>query len=275
LVFSKRYNKRVIYKRIDSPKNPTLKTLAELKDRKAREQQQRFLIEGVREVSRALQAGEAIETLLFIPELLNFEAKKIIDDPRIMERLELSAEAFAKLSLRQNPDGMMAVARIRHRKLTELSLANKALVLIIEGLEKPGNLGALLRTADGANLDAVFITGQGTDLHNPNVIRASMGSVFSRAVITINTQELISYLTSNNFKIVAATPNTTVPYWNEDFTGATAIVLGTEHEGLSKIWLESATSQVMIPMNGLADSLNVATAGALLMYEALRQRSNL
>jgi RNA methyltransferase, TrmH family len=273
LVFSKRYNKGVTYKRIDSLKNPTLKTLVELKERKTRDREQRYLIEGVREVSRALQAGEAILTLLFVPELLGAEGKEIIISQSKAERLELSPEAFAKLSLRQNPDGLIAVATIRTKKLSELSLPNNALVLVIEGLEKPGNVGALLRSADAANLDAVFITGQGTDLYNPKVIRASMGSLFSRPVLVANTQELIAYLDSNHFNIVAATPHTAQHYWNEDFGKSTAIVLGTEHEGLSKVWLSAATSQVTIPMNGLADSLNVATAGALLMYEALRQRS--
>jgi RNA methyltransferase, TrmH family len=272
-VFCKRYNRGVTYKRIDSLKNPTLKTLVELKERKTRDQKQRYLIEGVPEVSRALQAGEAIGTLLYVPELLSTEGQEIIGSQSKAERLELSPEAFAKLSLRQNPDGLIAVATIRTKKLSELSLPNNALVLVIEGLEKPGNIGALLRTADGANLDAVFITGQGTDLYNPNVIRASMGSLFSRPVLVADTQELVGYLTSNDFKILAATPHTTQHYWNEDFTQATAIVLGTEHEGLSKIWLSAATSHITIPMNGLADSLNVATAGALLMYEALRQRS--
>ena len=142
-------------------------------------------------------------------------------------------------------------------------------------LEKPGNIGALLRTADAANLDAVFISGQGTDLYNPNVIRTSMGSLFSRPVVVVDTQELIDFLRSKNVNIVAATPHTQNLYWQEDFTKSTAIVLGTEHEGLSKVWLEAASSQVTIPMNGLADSLNVATAGALLMYEALRQRSKI
>ena len=141
-----------------------------------------------------------------------------------------------------------------------------------DGLEKPGNLGALLRTADGAGLDAVFLTGEGTDLTNPNVIRASMGSVFSRPVRTAGAPALLEWLTARGFKLVAATPGADTSFWDADYQGATAILLGTEHEGLSPAWLEAASTRVAIPMRGLADSLNVATAGALLVYEALRQR---
>lgn len=260
-----------MFKRIESPKNPTLKALATLKERRARDKEQRYLIEGMREVSRALQAGEDIEMLLMVPELLKAEGPALAEHQDV-DILELSKEAFSKLSLRQNPDGMMAVAKMKPKPLASLQLSDHALVLIIEGLEKPGNIGALLRTADAVNVEAVFITGGGTDLYNPNVIRASMGSIFTRPVLAVETNELLTYLQDRMFNIVAATPHAQHLYWHEDLSRATAIVLGTEHEGLSQAWLEAATTQVKIPMYGLADSLNVATAGALLMYEALRQR---
>jgi RNA methyltransferase, TrmH family len=262
----------MVVKRIESSKNPTIRALAELKDRKARDKEQKYLIEGVREISRAIQAGEALQTLIYVKELMDKEAQEMIQKQKHLEHLELSREPFNKLTLRQNPDGLIAVAKMKDRRLVEVELSSKALVLIIEGLEKPGNIGALLRTADGANVDAVFITGAGTDLYNPNVIRASMGSVFNPSVLNIDEAELLELLQKKQFNIVAATPHTEHLYWHEDFTGATAIVLGTEDKGLSKVWLEAATTQVTIPMRGMADSLNVATAGALLMYEALRQR---
>jgi RNA methyltransferase, TrmH family len=261
----------MVVKHIESSKNPTIRALAELKDRKARDKEQKYLIEGVREISRAIQAGEALQTLIYVKELLDKEAQEVIQKQKHLEHLELSREPFNKLTLRQNPDGLIAVAKMKDRRLTEVELSSKALVLIIEGLEKPGNIGALLRTADGANVDAVFITG-GTDLYNPNVIRASMGSVFNPSVLTIDEAELLELLRTKQFNIVAATPHTKHLYWHEDFTGPTAIVLGTEDKGLGKVWLEVATTHVTIPMRGMADSLNVATAGALLMYEALRQR---
>jgi RNA methyltransferase, TrmH family len=264
-----------VSKRIDSTKNPRLKILAELKERKGREAQGRYLIEGSRETLRALQGGEHILTLLLCPELIDEQRAESIEleqKAKKIEVLELSKAAFEKLSLRQNPDGVIAVAEIQKKNLTDVTLKENALVLVIDGLEKPGNIGALLRSADSVNVDAVFVSGRGTDLYNPNVIRASMGSLFSRPVLAVDTIELIDFLRSRRFNIVAATPNTNTLYWYEDFTKATAIVLGTEHEGLSTVWLEAATSQVKIPMSGLADSLNVATAGALLLYEALRQR---
>jgi RNA methyltransferase, TrmH family len=263
-----------VSKRIDSTKNPTLKTLVELKERKGREAQRRYLIEGSREAERAFQGGERVRILLVCPELLDAEGRRLRKkaEGEGREVLELSKAAFEKLSLRQNPDGVIAVAEMRKKTLADVTLEENALVLVIDGLEKPGNIGALLRTADAVNVDAVFISGSGTDLYNPNVIRASMGSLFSRPVLAVDTNELIQFLRSKNFKIVAATPHTENLYWHEDFTKSTAIILGTEHEGLSKEWLESATALVKIPMGGLADSLNVATAGAILLYEALRQR---
>jgi RNA methyltransferase, TrmH family len=268
------YN-RLVSKRIDSPKNPTIKTLAELKERKGREAQGQYLIEGSRETLRALQGGERVLRLLVCPELLDeqrAEGRELRAKAKTIEMLELSKIAFAKLSLRQNPDGVIALAEIQKKTLADVTLKENSLVLVIDGLEKPGNIGALLRSADAVNVDAVFVTGEGTDLYNPNVIRASMGSLFSRPVLAVETHELTNLLHSRHFNIVAATPHTHNLYWHEDFTKSTAIVLGTEHEGLSEVWLEAATARVKIPMSGLADSLNVATAGALLLYEASRQR---
>ena len=267
----------LVSKRLDSPKNPTLKTLAELKERKARDTQGRYLIEGSREILRALQGGEHVLMLLVCPELMDMQRAESQEleqkaEEQNVEWIELSKAAFEKLSLRQNPDGVIAVAKIQKKKLADVTLEENALVLVIDGLEKPGNIGALLRSADAVNIDAVFVSGNGTDLYNPNVIRASMGSLFSRPTLAVETNELINFLRSNHFNILAATPHTNHLYWHEDFTKSTAIVLGTEHEGLSEEWLEAATSHVKIPMSGLADSLNVATAGALLLYEALRQR---
>ena len=259
---------------IDSPKNPTVKALVRLKERRVREREGRYLIEGAREVTRAVQANIFLEQIYFAPEFLQEEGQGLLELPDVtsVETSSLSKTAFERISLRRKPDGILGVAKMQEQNLEGLKLAQNALVLVIDGLEKPGNVGALLRTADAANLAAVFLTGAGTDLYNPNVIRASMGSVFSRPVLNVDTQELISYLTDRNFKLVAATPAATQGYWQETLTGPTALVLGTEHEGLGKDWLKAASSQVVIPMSGLADSLNVSVSGALLMYEALRQR---
>ena len=260
-------------KQIDSPKNPTVKELVRLRERRVREREGRYLIEGTREVQRALQAEVPVQELFVCSELLRPEGKALVDDLSL-PRTDLSTAAFERVSLRQNPDGVLAVATVNTRELASLTLADNALVLVIDGLEKPGNVGALLRTADAGNLDAVFVTGAGTDLYNPNVIRASVGSVFSRPVLAVETEALLEFLQAKNFALVAATPDAEKSYWEESYTGSSAIILGTEHEGLGQVWLEHATTRVSIPMHGLADSLNVSVSGALLLFEALRQRAS-
>ena len=246
--------------------------LLKLKDRRHRDQTGRYLIEGTKEVLRALEAQVPLEAAYLCPELLRPEGKALLEKLKVVPQVEVSRAVFERLSLRQNPDGMLGLAQMNPKRLESLTFAENPLVLIIDGLEKPGNIGALLRTADAARLDAIFLTGEGTDLYNPNVIRASLGSVFSRPVIAVKDELLKAFLEHHHFKLIAATPATSQTYWHEDYRSASAILLGTEHEGLRPFWLEAATSQVSIPMAGLADSLNVATAGALLIYEALRQR---
>lgn len=261
-------------KHIDSPKNPTVKTLARLKNKRWREREGRFLIEGARELTRALEAGYALEQVVFAPAFLKEAGAATLDAVgERAERLELSQAAFSALSLRQKPDGVIGVASTKRYDLAALQLPRDALILVIDGLEKPGNVGALLRTADAGDIDAVLLSGNGTDLYNPNVIRASMGSVFSRPVVAAETETLLGFLQAHKFAIVAATPAASQLYWETDLTGPTALVLGTEHGGLGEDWLGAATRRVAIPMHGLADSLNVSVAGALLVYEALRQRA--
>ena len=267
------YNRQVAYKQIDSPKNPTVKDLVRLRERRVREREGRYLIEGTREVQRAVQAEVGVQEVFVCPALLRPEGEALVNDLPL-PRTDLSDAAFSRVSLRQNPDGVLAVAAVETRALTSLTLADNALVLVIDGVEKPGNIGALLRTADAADLDAVFVTGAGTDLYNPNVIRASVGSVFSRPVLAVETEELLEFLQAKNFALVATTPDAERSYWEESYVGSSAIILGTEHEGLGRVWLEQATARVRIPMHGLADSLNVSVSGALLLFEALRQRAS-
>ncbi len=256
---------------IESPKNATVKALLKLRERRERVLEGRYLIEGARELTRALQAGVSLERLFYAETFLNDEGRALLFRTDF-ERTSLSEDAFKRLSLRQNPDGILGVARVERLELASLTLPEDALVLVLDGLEKPGNLGAILRTADAGNLATVLVTGEGTDLHNPNVIRSSVGSVFSRPVLAVSAGEALEWLREHGFALVAATPHAKASYWDADYRGPTALLLGAEHAGLSGSWLEAATLQVSIPMNGLADSLNVATAGALLIYEALRQR---
>ena len=224
-------------------------------------------------MTRALEAGGRLETLYFCADFLGDEGRSVVTSAEVygVNLTELSEAAFKVLSYRENPDGIIAVAERQEKRLTDLKLPKDALVVVVEGLEKPGNLGALLRTADGVGAHALFVTGRGTDLENPNVVRSSMGSVFSLPTLAVNSAELLSWLLREQFLLIATTPHTDTLYWDADLTGRTAILLGAEHSGLSPAWL--ATGQpVRIPMQGRADSLNVATAGALLLYEALRQR---
>lgn len=261
-------------KRIDSPKNPLVKELLRLRERRERERSGRFLIEGVREVERALAAGIPLEQLLVAPELARPEAQALAATAERagLKVSELAGGAFARLSLRENPDGLMALAGTWRTELSELELPGEPLLLVVDGLEKPGNLGALLRTADAVDADAVFVTGHGTDPFNPNVVRASMGSIFSRPLVTTSGDELRRFLREHGVRVVATSPAAELPFWDADLKGPVALVLGTEHEGLNAEWLDSADERVHVPMAGTADSLNVATAGALVLYEALRQR---
>lgn len=261
-------------KRIDSSKNPELRARAKLKERRGRVREGRFLVEGAREISRALEAGVKLEALYLCPPLLGADGRGVVAaaETRNVPLTELSEAAFGVLSYRENPDGVVAVAERQAKTLTDLALPADALVVVVEGLEKPGNLGALLRTADSVGAHALFATGGGTDLENPNVIRASMGSLFSRPVLEVGSAELLGWLQREGFSLVATTPHTDTLYWDAAYTGRTAVLLGAEHAGLSRAWLDAADIRVKIPMQGLADSLNVATAGALLLYEALRQR---
>lgn len=265
-------------RRIDSARNPLVKEAAALKERRARARAGLTLIEGVREVGRALDAGVRLRTLLLCPELVPSAAA----GGRLEQRAEaagaevaiLSQAAFARLSLRQGPDGVAAVAAWQGRSLGMLAPGDGPLLLVVDGVEKPGNVGALLRTADAAGVDAVVLTGQGTDLANPNVIRASMGSVFAVPAAVAEAEEARGWLRSLGARTVAATPAAPDPHWSADYRGPVAIVVGAEDRGLSEAWLRSADRTVRIPMRGpAADSLNVAVAGAVLLYEAVRQRT--
>jgi TrmH family RNA methyltransferase len=260
--------------RIASPTNPRIKALVRLRNRRQREREGRFLIEGARELSRALAAGVSLDEAFVCPPLVGSEGGGVAARLRELDvrTTELSEAAFAKVSLRERPDGLLATAQTWSADPTELRLPAEPLLLLLDGLEKPGNLGALLRTADGVGVDAVLVSGAGTDLFNPNVIRASMGSLFARPVLALDEGALLTQLRAWGVRVVAATPEAATTYWDADLRGPLAIALGSEHAGLAPSWRSEADLAVAIPMAGLADSLNVATAGALLLYEAQRQR---
>ena len=260
--------------RVTSPTNPLVKRLVRLRERRARDAEGVALVEGAREVARALDAGWRPRLIATCAELASPEAAGVsaLLGAALAERVELSRAAFAKASLRQHPDGVLALLEPPHLDVDSLPWPAEGLYLVADGLEKPGNLGALLRSADAAGVDAVFVTGAGTDLLNPHVVRASMGSLFARPVLAVDASWLRATLRERGVRLVATSPQAEQDLWDADLTGPVAIALGTEHEGLAAGWLAAADARVRVPMAGMADSLNVATAGALLLFEARRQR---
>lgn len=262
----------MLTRKIESPKNPLIKALLRLKERRHRDREGRYLIEGATELRRALTAGVRVETVLIAPSYLSDNARQTLQTLGDLPLTELSENAFTRLSFRQTPDGIMAVAHAQATALADVQLSEYPLILVVDGIEKPGNLGALLRTADATNCDAVILTGGGTDIYNPNVIRSSVGSLFSRPVVQTDREQAIEFCQRHHIQLIATSPAAEADYWNVVYTRGVAIVLGTEHDGLSQTWFDAADTKVSIPMLGLADSLNVATSGALLLYEVLRQR---
>ena len=261
-------------KQIFSLQNPFIKQLVQLKD-KSRERKKTglFLIEGQRELSLALKSHYVIETILFLPELISESQISQLVSPET-ELIEISKEVFQKLAYRDTTEGVIAVAKCKSHDLETIYFATKnPLILIAEAPEKPGNIGALLRTADAANVDAVIIANPKSDLYNPNIIRSSVGCVFTKQIALGTTAEIIDFLKTKHFNIYCAALQASVNYNTQDFTQSTAIVVGTEATGLSDPWLKNATQNIIIPMQGEIDSMNVSVAAGILIFEAKRQRN--
>lgn len=260
-------------KHISSIQNPYIKQLIQLKD-KSRERKKSglFLIEGEREIMLALKGGYELESVLFNPEIINQERLNNLTTKQL-NTIEINSEVYQKLAYRDTTEGVLAVAKSKAHNLDELEFQTKnPLLLVAEAPEKPGNIGALLRTADAARVDAVIIANPKTDLYNPNIIRSSVGCVFTNTIVTGSTYEIINFLKSKNIPIYCAALQASVNYDTQDFTKATAIVVGTEATGLSEEWLENATQNIIIPMQGDIDSMNVSVAAGILIFEVKRQR---
>ena len=238
---------------------------------KARKQSGTFLIEGQREIELAIKGGYLLENIFFVPELFTISS---IDNaiPTSCTCIEISIAVYQKLAYRDTTEGIIAVAKTKNHTLSELQLPKNPLLLVAEAIEKPGNLGALLRTADAVGADAVLIANPKTDLYNPNCIRSSIGCLFTNTIVLGSTAELITYLQQKNIAIYSATLQNANPYYENDFTIPTALVVGTEATGLSQAWREAATQNIIIPMSGSIDSMNVSVAAAILLFEAKRQR---
>lgn len=259
---------------ITSRQNARIKEAAKLRDARQRKKQSRFLIDGVREITRALDAGIQVEEAFVCPSLCTSDAAKALASRFASEAtFHVTPEVFEKLSFGDRTEGIVAAASTPQRTLDQLQLPDKPLIAVLAGLEKPGNVGAILRTADGAGLDAVIIAGGSTDLFNPNTIRASMGTVFSPNVIDATVEATIAQLRDWKLPIVATRPQATELYTEVDYRAGAAIVLGSEANGLSSDWQQTDMQGVRLPMQGIADSLNVSVTAGILFYEARRQRT--
>ncbi|OCB78120.1 TrmH family RNA methyltransferase [Flavobacterium crassostreae] len=258
-------------KQIASIQNPFIKSLVLLQEKaKNRKQSGTFLIEGKREISLALKGGYTIESVLFYPEICSqTEAEKTAPNTPLVE---INAAVFQKLAYRDTTEGILAVAQTKPMQLQDLQLSKNPLILIAEAPEKPGNIGALLRTADAANLDAVIIANPKSDLYSPNIVRSSVGCLFTNQIATGSTAEIIAFLKDQNINFYCATLQNATAYHTQDYTTPTALVVGTEATGLTQDWRDAANQNIIIPMQGEIDSMNVSVAAAILIFEAKRQR---
>ena len=261
-------------KQITSIQNPFIKKLFQLKEKsRDRKKSGLFLIEGKRELSLAIKGNYTIETLLFYPDLFSETEANALSHYNI-DIIEITKEVYQKLAHRDTTEGVIAVAKTKELSLNNLKIDNKTpLILVAEAPEKPGNIGALFRTADAANVDAVIIANPKTDLYSPNIIRSSVGCVFTNQIATGSTSEIIQFLKDNNINIYCAALQASIDYHTQDFTKPSAIVVGTEATGLSDEWLQNSTQNIIIPMQGEIDSMNVSVAAGIVIFEAKRQRN--
>lgn len=259
---------------ISSVANEKVKHLVQLSRKSAlREKEQLFVVEGYREINRAYQCGFEVHQLFYCPEFL----KDSISEIQSEQLFEVSAKVYEKIAYRQKSEGLVATLKMRSNRLEDISFSQtKPLVLVIESPEKPGNIGALLRTAAAANLDAVIITNSKTSIYNANCIRASLGGFFALPIALCSNEEAVAFLKAHHFQVLTALiDENSTDYQKQDFTKPTAIVLGTEAEGLSETWQQEGFQPIQLPMPGkVVDSLNLSVSGGILMYEVLRQRSN-
>ena len=263
------------YPLITSAANPAIKHVVKLRDRRDREREQLTVLEGYRELTRGREYGLKITEVFFSPELFLGEnempllATFAAEGARVVQ---VAPHLLEKMAYRERPEGLIAIAQMRRHTLADIPLFPDGFYLVAEAVEKPGNLGSMLRSADAAGVDGMIICNKSTDIYNPNVIRASTGALFSVPLAEATSQEAFDWLKANKIPMLAATPHAEGLYTDVDMTGPVAIVVGTEQYGLTDLWMNHADLPVRIPMLGKIDSLNVATATTILLYEAARQR---
>jgi len=278
---------------IMSPKNQKVKDVCALQQKsKVRKEKKQFVVEGRRELQHCIDAGMEVQCFFQCPELQDEETKAMME--KMVGKVELTAEEVAQthhtkegvvvytvipatykhMVYREGTEGIAAVVKAVYRSLEDLQLPENPLLVVVESVEKPGNLGAILRSADAAKADAVIVCDPLTDLYNPNVIRASIGAVFTVPCVACTSEECIAFLKERNIQILTAQLQDSHLYYDTDMRRGTALVMGTESTGLTDIWREAADAHIRIPMLGKLDSLNVSVSAAILLYEAVRQREN-
>lgn len=260
-------------KEIHSIQNTTIKNILKLQEKsRERKKQGLFIIEGKREISLAIKGGYILNKILFCEEVIALhDIQKFISEK--IEVISVSKEVYQKIAYRDTTEGVIAIVQIKELALEDLKIATSTpLILVAESPEKPGNIGAMLRTADAANINAVIIANPKSDLYNPNVIRSSVGCLFTNQIATGSTKDVIAFLKEKKVNIYATTLQNSNEYHKEKYTSATAIVVGTEATGLTEDFRKAATQNINIPMQGQIDSMNVSVAAAIVLFEAKRQR---
>lgn len=261
---------------LTSPANPKIKYVVKLRSCSTREETGEMIVEGFRECRRALDNGYRPRAIFHCPDLYlknENEAQLVADAERAgADVFTCSKSAFVKMAYKERPDGLLMTGPHVAKRLSDIELPPNALVIVTESIEKPGNLGTILRSADAAKVAAVIVCDRTTDIHNPNVVRASTGTMFSVPIVEATSDEALAWLKEKGFKVLAATPHAEKLHFEVDLTGNVAIALGAEQYGLTAKWMDGAELRVRIPMLGLADSLNVSAAATILVYEAVRQR---
>jgi TrmH family RNA methyltransferase len=256
---------------ITSLQNPKIKYILSLEKSRERKKQNQFVIEGVRELGFAIGSGYKIDSVFFCPTIIaSSEVLAIVKNEQLL--VPVDENVFSKIAYRESTEGVIALAEKKHHALNAIRLSSNPLVLVLESIEKPGNMGAVLRTADAAGIDAVIICDPLVDFYNPNVIRSSVGCVFTNQLAYASSEETIEWLSKNDILIYCTHLKASKSYHKIDFTKPSAIVMGTESSGLSETWTKYSSQNIIIPMQGKIDSLNVSTAAAIVVFEASRQR---
>lgn len=255
---------------ITSTHNPKIKSLLSLEKPRERKKQCLFVIEGRKEIRMAIDAGYKIGNIFYNHGIYDVNDLGNLADNKLV--VPVTQEVFDKIAVRENSSGVIAVAEMKIHRLADISLSQNPFVLVLESVEKPGNLGAIFRTADAAGIDAIIICDPQTDFYNPNVIRSSLGCVFTQPMASASSEETIAWLKKNQISIYCTYLKASQPYHEIDFTRPSAIVMGTEATGLSPLWVENSDANIIIPMMGKIDSMNVSTSAAVVVFEGRRQR---